>query len=171
MRKKIFGLVLILTLTISLVACTSNTDVPDKDNNKENTQSQVKNIDITKDFNFDNYNLVNNVDFDFDGDEHSSVELYTTAVKDNSGEFILDDGQEWLLVARSSQGSYVLFQDFIQIGSIDFNAFTIDEDYYIVSKSSGTANLNIEEFKYDKDAKVFIQTEKYNAQGNVNMIY
>ena len=109
------------------------------------------------------------IDFDKDEDEET-VELYTSAEKYN-GEIMWDDGQNWMLVVRDSDKDYVLFEDYVQLGGISFYAYFQDEDFVISTIQSGTANLKLTEFKFDKDENSFKSTIKFEAKGNINMFH
>lgn len=52
----------------------------------------------------------------------AAVKLYTSAQKDENGEFIWDDGNTWLLETESGGGYYALINKYIQLGRVDFTA-------------------------------------------------
>lgn len=170
MKRKITILLLVLTLALGLGACTQgNGEKADIIVEETKPEEKAKTIKISDDINLDAYNLVS--DFSYDFDEDGSVKLYTDAELDEDGQPILDDGQNWLLLANTKDGSFKLFDDYIQLGKIDFNGFTIDDHFYVTVKITGSANIQFDEFKYDKENKVFVQTEKYSEDENVNMIF
>ncbi len=172
MKKKIGILLAVLTISLSLGACTQGNGEK-VDENKPTTQtedaSKSKKIELSKDIDLEGYNLVSEFFYNFD--EEGSVALYTNAELDENNQPALDDGQNWLLIARTKDGYYKLFDDFIQLGVLDYNGFTVDEDFYVTVKTTGTANINFDEFKYDKKNKVFVETEKYSKDNNVNVIF
>ena len=61
-----------------------------------------------------------NVDIDGDGEEEV-IELHVNAGKTENGLFAWDDGQNWLLVVKDGEKTYPLFDDYVQLGSIDFS--------------------------------------------------
>lgn len=104
-------------------------------------------------------------------DREDNINLYTSAGRDDSGELMLDDGQEWKLIVHTEEGDYLLFDDYVQGKPLGLYVFTEDEDLRIVTLQSGTANLNLNEYRYDRESKTFTLTEKYEAIDNINMIY
>lgn len=52
----------------------------------------------------------------------ATVKLYTSAQKDENGEFVWDDGNSWLLETESNGGYYALINKYIQLGRVDFTA-------------------------------------------------
>ena len=57
--------------------------------------------------------------FQFTADENAILSLYVKADKDDDGGFIFDDGQDWLLVMKTSLGYYELFQrQYLQLGKV-----------------------------------------------------
>lgn len=113
------------------------------------------------------------IDFDKDGNEET-VELYADVEKYN-GELAWDDGQNWLLVVRDENKDYVLFDDYVQLGTISFYAYfqEIDqkENFVITTIQSGTANLKLTEYRYNADEDNFIVTVKFEPKGHVNMFH
>ncbi|MGO1819180.1 MAG: hypothetical protein ACTH0S_05800 [Senegalia sp. (in: firmicutes)] len=59
----------------------------------------------------------------------------------------------------------------LQLASMDFFIYTIDDDFYISTLNSGTANLTLTEYKYNKENQTFEKRIKSDTKGNVNMIY
>lgn len=56
-------------------------------------------------------------------DKLAVIELYTSAQRDDRGEMMWDDGQEWALVARDGNFIYPLFEKkYVQIGEVSFES-------------------------------------------------
>ena len=94
------------------------------------------------------------IDFNDDGYEEI-ISMYVTAGRDSNGEIMWDDGQRWLLIVHGDNKDYLLYDDYVQLGSIQFNVFTEDDDFYIVTKSVRTASLTVSQYIYDKDDDSF----------------
>lgn len=110
------------------------------------------------------------IDFDKDGNEEA-IELYTVAGRGPDGEIAWDDGQNWILVVKDNDKDFVLFEDYVQLGGISFYAYFEDEDFVVTKIQSGTANLTLTEYSFDKNSNNFVCTEKFAAKGNVNMFH
>lgn len=139
-------------------------DLPKPNNSTEEPVNVVSHVDL------EGFNLVQSVEWDINKNgEEDKISLYTTAEIDSKGDIMLDDGQEWALIVSTDKGEFELFNDYIQIGSLDFYVFEIDQDFFITTVQSSTANLTITEYKYAGDS--FVPSVDYNPTGNVNMIY
>lgn len=122
--------------------------------------------------NVDNLTLLDESIFDFDKDgQEDKISMYTAAERDETGEIAWDDGQKWMIVAHSFEKDYILFDDYVQLGSIDFFVYTIDDNFYIDTMQVGTASLTHKTYAYDKEVKRFKMAIQYSASGNVNMIH
>jgi hypothetical protein len=107
---------------------------------------------------------------DDDGNEES-IELYTSAQKDSKGEIMWDDGQKWLLLVRDEDKDYVLFDDFIQLGDLEFWLYTENEGkYHISTLIPASAGLSFTDYTYDEEKNVFVKKDVYKASG-INLIY
>lgn len=116
--------------------------------------------------------LLNNYAFDFDKDgEDEEIVMYTAAGKDDAGNIAWDDGQIWILAVRDTDKDYILFNGWVQLGTIGFSVYTIEEKFYISTLSTGTADLTLKNYEYDAVNDIFLETLKFNAEGNVNMIF
>lgn len=110
------------------------------------------------------------IDFDNDGFE-DSISMYTEAQKDESGNIAWDDGQNWLFVVHSKDKDYVLYDDYVQLGSIDFYVYNTDDGFFITTVSPRTASLELTRYRYDKDNDIFIMDIPFREENNVNMLY
>lgn len=111
-----------------------------------------------------------NIDFNDDGYEEI-IAMYTAAGRDSSGEIMWDDGQRWVLLVHGDDKDYVLYDDYVQLGSIEFSVFTEDGDFYITTTSRRTANFTVTQYIYKVTSDSFIQTIPYDVKGNVNMLH
>lgn len=79
----------------------------------------------TKDF----PTMLREFSFDFDSDkEDEKIELYTAAGRDEKGQMMWDDGQNWLLVVADKDKYYTLFSEYVQLGQIHFSVSYVGED-------------------------------------------
>lgn len=116
--------------------------------------------------------ILDEYEFDFNGDNiMEQVNIYTSAETAPNGEIMWDDGQRWLLVVHGQDKDYVLFDDYVQLGQITNYIYTIDEDMYVTTIRSGTANLTMKSYMYSSNNDNFIETTLFNTKGNVNMLH
>ncbi|MDR7871108.1 MAG: hypothetical protein RIN55_09630 [Tissierellaceae bacterium] len=141
----------------------------DKEDEDEHFLQEITSEDAIS---LDGLTLLDEYIFDFNSDGYEEIiAMYVAAERDDKGEIMWDDGQRWVLVAHGDNKDYVLYDDYVQLGSVQFNVFTDDDEFYIVTKSVRTASLTICEYKYDKAKDVFIQSMPYDVDGNVNMLH
>lgn len=98
----------------------------------------------------------------------SSVVLYTDAMRDESGQFMWDDGNEFVLIAHAPDGDYLLLDKRVQIGSIILNVFTADDVLTITVLEYETAGIQFR--TYELIDSEFIETIEYQGEGNINML-
>ncbi|QED46906.1 hypothetical protein [Cytobacillus dafuensis] len=109
------------------------------------------------------------LDIDQDG-EDEIIELYVNAGKGENGVFAWDDGQTWLLVVKDGEKTYPLFDEYVQLGSIDFSTTTFDEKPGIVMLKMQHSDKSIYKFVYDQNAKGFVKETLYKKE-NINDHY
>lgn len=109
-------------------------------------------------------------DFDKDGTEEK-IRMYTEAQKDSSGEILWDDGQNWLFVVQDTEKDYILAQEYVQLGTIEFYIYTIGDKFHIGTISARTASLVLTSYYYDKDKDCFVLTVPFSTEGNVCMYH
>ncbi|MDR7855366.1 hypothetical protein [Tissierella sp.] len=186
---KKFSLFLVVMLILSVaVACTpkekvnepeSPVDVigqenPQEDPSDEELESEPKGtiIEATNKVDVAKLSLLDSYIFDIDGDgTEETISLYTAAEKDSKGEIMWDDGQNWKLLVEGVDKDYVLFDDYVQLGTIKFHVYTSDDDFYVSTIQTGTASLKFTEYSFDKETKNFISNVKFETTGNVNMLH
>jgi hypothetical protein len=105
---------------------------------------------------------------DIDGDDEEEViELYVNAGKMENGLVAWDDGQNWLLVVKDGEKTYPLFDDYVQMGSIDFSTTTYDMKPAIVMIKAQHSDRTVQKFTYDKNEKGY-QRETFYKKENTN---
>ncbi|MDW0118238.1 hypothetical protein QTL97_14995 [Sporosarcina thermotolerans] len=109
------------------------------------------------------------LDLDRDGEEEV-VELYVNAGKTENGLFAWDDGQTWMLVVKDGEETYPLFDDYVQLGSVDFSTTIFDGKPGIVMVMSQHANKTVQKFTYDKNEKGY-QKETFYKKENTQDQY
>jgi hypothetical protein len=169
-RKILFILIIIIVLGTSF-GCS-----PKEKPTIANPENETEEISImpTDKATTEGLALLDYYNFDIDGDGiEETISMYVDAAQDSNGEILWDDGQKWLFLVESKDKDYVLFDDFVQLGTIKFYVYNIlDEDaFYITTVKSTTADLTITEYKFDKKTKSFISKVVYNTTGNVNMLH
>ena len=108
---------------------------------------------------------------DINGDgEEEVIELYVNAGKTENGLFAWDDGQNWLLVVKDGEKTYPLFDDFVQLGSIDFSTTTFDGNPGIVMLMTQHSDIIVRKFTYDKNEEGY-QKETFYKKENTNDHY
>lgn len=116
--------------------------------------------------------LLDSYEFDINGDGvEETIAMYVNAEQGSDGEIYWDDGQNWLFLVEGNEQDYVLFDDYVQLGTIKFHIYTTDDDFYITTIQSGTANLDIVEYRFDRDSGKFVSTLLHGTKGNVNMLH
>lgn len=116
--------------------------------------------------------ILDEYELDFNGDNMmEKVNMYTSAGKAENGEIMWDDGQRWLVVVHGEDKDYVLFDDYVQLGQINTYIYTIDQNFFIATLSSGTANLTLKSYIYSPQDDTFIETTPFDTEGNVNMLH
>lgn len=108
-------------------------------------------------------------------DEDVLVELYVSSEVDAaSGEMILDDGQEWALVARVGEGVYPLVErTYIQNGQLNYTVYTDydqNEMPHIMAQISSGAGITYYDCTYDETSKTFSRQTVFEAD-NINVLY
>ena len=97
--------------------------------------------------------------------------MYTAAQKDSKGNIMWDDGQRWLFIVEGKEKDFVLFDDYVQIGTINYHIYTEDNQFNILSSHVGTANLTLSNYEYDNQNQIFKKSISFNTSGNVNMLH
>lgn len=131
-----------------------------------------KEIESVKDLNTAELTLLDSYSVDIFGDgEEETISMYTDAAKDPEGNIMWDDGQKWTLAVEGSDKTFVLFDDYLQLASIEYFVYTVDEEFYISTVSSGTANLTMANYRYNRVDDTFEMVVESDTSGNVNMIH
>ncbi|WP_057760710.1 hypothetical protein [Cytobacillus praedii] len=109
--------------------------------------------------------LYKKISLDIDMDEIDEIiELYVNAEKMETGGFAWDDGQTWLLVVKDGDKSYPLYNNYVQLGSIDFSMATFDGIPGIIMIETMHADKSVHKFSYDQEVKGFVKETLYKKE-------
>lgn len=115
--------------------------------------------------------LLDSTSVDFNGDgKEESISMYTTAQRDENGEMAWDDGQKWFLIVSNEDQEYVLFDDYVQLGALEFWLFTSKDKYHIMTLQTGSAVLKLSDYMYDDEKETFVKKDIFNPEF-LNVIY
>lgn len=161
-------LCILIMVTMILSGCTTG-----KRNEIENFENSPKIIKAEEDLGkYDFLTRYAGCEYDItdDGVEEEFL-LLTSAKKDDSGEYMWDDSQEWALIVKSDMGTYTLFNEYMR-GKIDFYLSERYESDGSISpvirlEVSSGSEFFIKEYTYNNDA--FEEKMVYNS-GAINEI-
>jgi hypothetical protein len=115
--------------------------------------------------------LYDQFQFDLDRDgEDEQIEMYVNAGQDEKGEYIWDDGHNWLLVVKDGNNTYPLFDGWVQLGKLSFWVLESGETPMIILLKTGTAEFTLQTFTFNEEESGFIQETQFNPE-NVNFWY
>lgn len=139
---------------------------------EENTEIITEEINSIENFDTSDLTMLDSYSVDIFGDEvEETISMYTDAKKDPEGNIMWDDGQRWILAVEASDKSFILIDDYFQLASIEYFVYTIDDEFYISTVSSGTANLTMTNYRYNGENDSFKKVIESDTSGNVNMIH
>lgn len=111
-----------------------------------------------------------NIDMDKNGQEES-IELYTAAQKDSTGEIAWDDGQRWLLTVIDGNNEYILFDNYVQLGNLNYWVYTSDQNtVHITTIQNCNAEFIVTDYIFDSNKKRFERSVPFRPR-NINMLY
>lgn len=139
---------------------------------KLETENNIIHSKVTNTISLENYTLLEKYEIDFDNDnKNETVELYAQ-VGIYNGEYLWDDGQRWMLLVRDDERSYVLFDDYVQLGSIKVKIYKSfnDSSYHIISILEVGAGYEINDYVYDAENGYFVE-RLIGEDSNLSWIY
>ena len=115
-------------------------------------------------------------DCDGDGNDETII-LSTAAERDNKGEFLWNDGQDWALYVKdNANNAYILYNEYVQAGNVYFDV----SDYYMsdgakpmitVTVSTG-AGLTVKNYSFSNADNGYVEDIVYEtqsiAEGGIN---
>lgn len=139
---------------------------------KLETENNIIQSKDTNTISLENYTLLEKYEIDFDNDnKNETVELYAQ-VGIYNGEYLWDDGQRWMLLVRDDDRSYVLFDDYVQLGSIKVKIYKSfnDNSYHIISILEVGAGYEINDYVYNAENGYFVE-RLIDEDSNLSWIY
>lgn len=137
--------------------------------NEEEIIEEIKSADTIS---LDGLTTLDEYIIDFNEDGHDEkISMYVAAERGPDGEIMWDDGQRWVLVIHGENKDYVLYDDYVQLGTINFSVLTNDDDFYITTTSIRTASFTVNQYKYNMENDSFEKALPFAIDGNVNMLY
>lgn len=77
--------------------------------------------DISETFDDNNSKVFAESTFDFDNDDkEDTIKLITSATMED-GEFLNDDGHHWKMTVETAEGTYLLYDEYIQLGDAEID--------------------------------------------------
>ncbi len=97
------------------------------------------------------------------GDVKAQVRLCTSAEKDSDGEFLWDDGNQWVLEVMIDNNSfYTLLNKYVQLGKVDVMVGTDENGEYVITAVISTGSGLVAE-KYTYNGTAFEGQTVYNS--------
>lgn len=100
--------------------------------------------------------------------EGQEGELQTFVQEDMliDGELAMDDRGHFLIQVSSGEDSYVMFDDIVQLGIPEADAWIDDQEkLHIVVRDVRTARYRVTDFTYDSEKKEFVGNDVLNGDG------
>lgn len=86
-------------------------------------------------------------------DIKADVMLYTSAEKDTDGEFIWDDGNQWVLEVNTGNEYYTLINKYVQLGRVDVMVGADENGECVITAVTSTGSgLVVEKYTYNGTA-------------------
>ena len=103
----------------------------------------------------------------FPGDDKAKICLYVCADKDADGNFIFDDGQDWMLALTTPSGAYMLLpRQYVQLGIVSYTAFIdIKGIFHVLITVTGGAGHKIIDCLFYSAKKAFKSMNIYEEIG------
>lgn len=181
MRKWMSMLMLSTAMIVLTVGCNSTkSEVVQniEESPQEAVSAQVENtkevINKQDDINYlEGLNIANQYTLEL-ASGNIDIEIYVSAEVDEvTGEILLDDGQEWALIARIGDTIYPLVErTYIQNGKLNYTVYT---DYnqegmpHIIAQMSSGAGIIYYDCSYDEVSQTFSREMIFEAD-NINML-
>lgn len=129
-------------------------------------------IDKVEKVDLEGYNLVDSYDLTGSFEKYNfKVSMYTTAEKDSNGAFLWDDGQNWKVVCHNSDGDFLLYDNYLQIGQLKFFVYEENDLLQIAILETGSATIGLVNYTYDEVKDTFNGKIEFLADDNVNLLY
>jgi hypothetical protein len=81
-----------------------------------------------------------------------------------------DDGQVFKLIIHDSNENYVLFDEYVQLGKVNYYVY-LEKDLFTISIIiPRTASFTITDYVYDKDVNGFLEEKLIEKITDINML-
>lgn len=118
----------------------------------------------------ESWTLLDKTDYDLTGDgAMDEVKLYTSALKDDSGNIMWDDGQFFIVLVQAGEKTFELFNERIQIGRVYYSVFDGDEAGLFITVST-YAGIRFEKFTYSSEDNNFTHKIAFDTD-DTNIIH
>lgn len=97
------------------------------------------------------------------------VELRARVERDDRGRLMWDDGQAWTLAVVGEAGTWVLFDGWVQLGTLGFWLLepAADAPLSILALEDAGAGVRIRRFDWRPEQRAFREVDVLEAHGNV----
>ncbi len=96
-----------------------------------------------------NHTEVSGAPITIDGSQ-AEVKLYTSAEKDENGEFLWDDGNQWVLEVQKDGEYYTLINKYVQLGKVSVMTAADDSGEGVITAVVSTGSgISVEKYTYN----------------------
>jgi len=118
------------------------------------------------------YTMLASYEYDINEDKvEETIALYTSAKKNSNGEILWDDGQNWILVVQQEDKDYELYNNYLQLGTINFAVFTAEDGFHITIVEDTVISPTVVDYIFNKEESFFIPSMYSDSLKNVNTLY
>jgi hypothetical protein len=171
MKPNIKYIVLILSIVLSIFLTGCVNGDTENENNQIVDESKKEVISSSQEEDFSQLTLLEsfNYDYDLDGTEEA-INLYTSAQKNSDGEIMWDDGQIFKLIIHDDDKIFILFDEYVQLGKINYYVYLENDIFTITVISPRTASFTVTDYVFDKDTNSFLVNRLIEKITDINML-
>lgn len=172
MRRGKYAIILFVLLVIFLLACQTK-GKPDAQQPEDNSDKRLVEAVASDSLGTGGMTKLREFSTDLDLDNTEEiVELYTAAERNEKGDMMWDDGQNWILSVRDGNKSYPLLSQYVQLGAVYFTVSNNSEGHIpaITVIVSTDASLSMKGYAYDSERNGFREELLYKSKDD-NWIY
>lgn len=171
MKPNIKYIVLILSIVLSIFLTGCVNGDTENENNQIVDESKKEVISSSQEEDFSQLTLLEsfNYDYDLDGTEEA-INLYTSAQKNSDGEIMWDDGQIFKLIIHDDDKIFILFDEYVQLGKINYYVYLENDIFTITVISPRTASFTVTDYVFDKDTNSFLVNRLIEKIADINML-
>lgn len=171
MKHNIKYIVLILSLILAIFLTGCKNGNTENENNQIIDDNKKEVISSSPEEDFSQLTLLEsfNYDYDFDGTEET-INLYTSAQKNSDGEMMWDDGQIFKLIINDDDKIFILIDEYVQLGRINYYVYLENDIFTITVISPRTASFTVTDYVFDKDTNSFLVNRLIEKITDINML-